>query len=120
MNPIGISNIPVDLNALPSAAVERYRQTDIGKDLSEEQTKQVAKDFESVLLHKLLDAMKKTVPESNLFETGISKQFQDIFWFHLAQEMADQGGLGIWKMIYQQMNLSSEGAKGVAALENEQ
>ena len=119
MNPFEIPSMGADLNALASAAVERYRQADIGKDLSQEQAKQVAKDFESVLLHKLLDAMKKTVPESDLFETGISKQFQDIFWFHMAQEMADQGGLGIWKMIYQQMNRSSEGAKGVAALENE-
>ncbi len=119
MNPVGIPENPVNLSSLTSVGLERYGRGDFGKDLNDEQAKQVAKDFESVLLHKLLDAMKKTVPESNLFETGISKQFQDIFWLHLAQEMADQGGLGIWKMIYQQMNRSAEGAKGVAALENE-
>ena len=65
-----------------------------------------------------VDVAKEAV-KSDLFETGISKQFQDIFWFHLAQEMADQGGLGIWKMVYQQMNRSAQGAKVVGALENE-
>ena len=111
---------PVNLSGLGSVSLERYGQAESSKSKSEGQLEQAAEDFESVLLHKLLDAMKKTVPESNLFETGISKQFQDIFWFHLAQEMADQGGLGIWKMLYEQMKQGAGGDEVVGRVETEQ
>ena len=87
--------------------------------ISEQKKIQAAKDFESVLLQKLLDAMKKTVPESGLFEGGISEQVQDIFWFYLAQDMAKQGGMGLWKTIYEQISQSLEHPKGVSAVENE-
>ena len=59
-----------------------------------------AKDFESVLLLRLLEEMKRTIPESGLLETGITKQVQDIFWYYLAQDMASKGGLGLWKELH--------------------
>lgn len=58
-----------------------------------------AKDFESVLLHKLMEEMARTIPESGLLKSGISKQIQGIFWLYLAQEVADGGGLGLWRDI---------------------
>ena len=61
-----------------------------------------AKDFESVLLHRLLGEMRRTIPESGLLSNGISKQLEDIFWMYLAQEMAERGGLGLWKELYKQ------------------
>ena len=70
-----------------------------------------AKDFESVLLYRLLEEMKRTIPESGLLETGISKQVQDIFWFYLAQDMADKGGIGLGKELYRQMNQSTDQQK---------
>ena len=117
MNPSMIPIRPIDLNTVASLGIERYRQAGPAKEISNEQAKQVAKDFESVLLHKLLDAMKKTIPESDLFETGISEQFRDIFWFHLAQEMGKQGGLGIWKMLYRQIEQSAHSSEGTSILE---
>jgi len=62
--------------------------------------KKVAKDFESILLYKLMEEMQKTVPDSGLLSSGISKQVQGIFWYYLAQEVADGGGIGLWKEIY--------------------
>lgn len=58
-----------------------------------------AKDFESVLLHKLMEEMSRTIPESGLVNSGISKQIQGIFWSFLAEEVADNGGLGLWRDI---------------------
>jgi Rod binding domain-containing protein len=66
---------------------------------------QAAKDFESLLIHKVLEEMKRTIGESGLLEDGTSQQVQDIFWFYLAGELANQGGLGLWKEIYRQMDL---------------
>ena len=61
-----------------------------------------AQDFESVLLHRLMSEMQNTVPESGLLESGVGDQVRSIFWFYLAQDVADKGGLGLWKDLYRQ------------------
>ena len=58
-----------------------------------------AKDFESVLLNQLLQEMSRTIPDSGLTGSGVSKQIKSIFWSFLAEEVADQGGLGLWRDI---------------------
>ena len=60
---------------------------------------QAAKDFESVLIHQLMDTMAKTIPDSGLTSNGVSKQVQGMFWSFLADEVADNGGMGMWKDI---------------------
>jgi len=66
-----------------------------------ESREQVAKDFESVLINKLLDEMKNTIGDWGFEKDGICKQAQGIFWLYLAQDIANQGGLGLWKDIYE-------------------
>ena len=63
-----------------------------------------ARDFESVFLYKVLEEMRRTIPESGLLETGISKQVQGIFWYYLAQDLAEKGGIGLGKELYRQMS----------------
>ena len=62
-----------------------------------------AKDFESVLLHRVLNEMKNTIGESGLLDSAVTSQIQDIFWFYLAQELSDKGGLGLGSEIYSAM-----------------
>ncbi len=63
-----------------------------------------AKDFEAVLIYKLLEEVKKTIPESGLLGGGAqTRQMQDIFWHYLSDELAAQGGFGMWKQIYGQI-----------------
>ena len=69
--------------------------------LSEQKKIQAAKDFESVLLGKLLDEMKRTVGDWGLEESADSKQTQGIFLLYLSRHLANNGGLGLWKDIYQ-------------------
>jgi Rod binding domain-containing protein len=71
------------------------------KSISEEKKKQVAKDFESVLLNKLLDEMKNSIVDWGLEKDAASKQTQGIFWLYLGRDIANNGGLGLWKDIYQ-------------------
>ncbi len=59
-----------------------------------------ARDFESVLLYRLLEEMRRTIPDSGLLETAQSKQMQGLFWFYLAEEVARRGGLGLWRQIH--------------------
>jgi len=71
---------------------------------SEEQKKRTAKDFESVLVNKLLDEMKNTVGNWGFEKDGPSSQVQGIFWLYLAREVGSNGGVGLWKDIYQYLN----------------
>jgi Rod binding domain-containing protein len=60
---------------------------------------QAARDFESVLLNQLMQEMSRTIPESGLVDSGTSKQIQSMFWSFLAEEVADNGGMGLWRDI---------------------
>lgn len=71
------------------------------KNISDEKKKQVAKDFESVLLNKLLDEMKNSIVDWGLEKDAASKQTEGIFWLYLGRNIANNGGLGLWKEIYQ-------------------
>lgn len=67
---------------------------------SEEKKKQIAKDFESILLNKLLGEMQNTIGDWGFEEDGPSKQIQGIFYLFLARDVANNGGIGLWKEIY--------------------
>ena len=72
--------------------------------ISEEKKEQVAKDFESVLLTKLLDEMKKSIVDWGSEKDGASKQIHGIFWLYLGRDIANNGGLGLWKDIYKSLS----------------
>jgi Rod binding domain-containing protein len=76
--------------------------------ISEENKKQIAKDFESVLLSRLLDEMKNTIGDWGFDKDGASEQIQGIFWLYLARDIANKGGFGMWKDIYQFLTNSNQ------------
>lgn len=86
----------------PPAPLENLRQSEL-KNVSDEKRKQIAKDFESVLINKMLDEMKNTIGSWGFEKDGPSNQIQGIFWLYLARDIGDNGGLGLWKDIYQFM-----------------
>jgi len=90
---------------LPSTRLEHLDKID---GASEERKKQIAKDFESLLLNKLLDEMENTIGDWGFEKDGPSKQIQGIFWLYLAEELANNGGIGLWKDIYQSIDNSEQ------------
>jgi Rod binding domain-containing protein len=97
--------------SLPSP-LENLSQTSLGKEItklscceadnvSEDKKKQAAKDFESVLINKLLDAMQSTIGQLGLEQDAASGQIQGIFSLYLSRHIANNGGFGLWKDIYQ-------------------
>ncbi len=71
--------------------------------IPEQKKEQIAKDFESILLSKLLDEMKNSIGNWGFEESAASGQIQGIFWLYLGRHLADNGGLGMWKDIYQNL-----------------
>ncbi len=61
----------------------------------------MAKEFEAVLLDRILQNMKKTIGQWGFEKDGATRQAEGLFWLYLAKDLSNQGGLGIWKDIYQ-------------------
>lgn len=64
---------------------------------TQKRTEQAAKDFESVLLTKVLEEMQNTVSQFSTEEEAGSEQVKGMFTLFLARDVADKGGLGLWK-----------------------
>jgi Rod binding domain-containing protein len=71
--------------------------------IPEQKKEQIAKDFESILLSQLLDEMKSSIGDWGFEESASSEQIQGIFWLYLARHLANNGGLGMWRDIYQNL-----------------
>jgi Rod binding domain-containing protein len=100
-----ILSMPLEsLSQTPSyQKIAKLREGEPG-EISDDEKEQIAKDFESVLLHKLFDEMKNTIENWGGDEDVASEQVQGIFWLYLSRHIADNGGLGMWKDIYQYLN----------------
>jgi len=79
--------------------------------LAEQKKEQIAKDFESILLGKLLDEMKNSIGDWGFEESAASEQMQGIFWLYLARHLANNGGLGMWRDIYQSLTNPEQTSK---------
>ena len=95
---------PADPASLMDARPQAARlRSPAGRDAAQQKAAvQAAKDFESIFLHRLLGEMKRTIPDSGLVSDATGDQMRDIFWFYLAQGLADSGGMGLWKEVYRQ------------------
>ena len=69
--------------------------------LPEEKKKQIAKDFESIFIQKILGEMHNTVGDWGSEKDGASEQVQGIFELYMAADIANNGGFGLWKDLYQ-------------------
>ena len=94
------SNLILTGKVLPPTLLGQIKNTEAVGDAKK---KQFAKDFESVFINKLLDEMKNTIGDWGNEKDGASKQIDGIFWLHLARDIADNGGFGMWKDIYQSL-----------------
>jgi len=82
--------------------IENLRADEID-NVSDEQKKQIAKDFESVLINKLLEQAGSTIGDFGFDQDGASQQIQGMFWLYLARDVANKGGFGLWKDLYEFM-----------------
>ncbi len=72
---------------------------------SPKELQKATEDFEAVLLNMVLKSMWKTIPKSDLFEKSNSTQIYDgLMLSSLSEEMAKNGGMGVAKVLYQQLS----------------
>ncbi len=87
------------------AKAESSKNTLKNEPKSQYELQKATQDFEAVLLNMVIKAMWKTIPESGLFEKNNSTQiYEGLMHTSLSEEMARNGGMGIAKVLYQQLS----------------
>jgi len=96
--------LPMDLESATPEAVA---------DMSDLKKKELAKDFESILLTRLFSEVKASISASSFDEDSGSDQIHGMFWSFLAEDVADKGGFGLWQDLYQHFKeMDGTGATG--------
>ena len=70
----------------------------------DEKLKKACQDFQSILIKKMLDAMRDTVQETGMLDGGhAEKIFEDRLYNEYAQKMSQSAGFGLDEMIYREL-----------------
>jgi len=81
----------------------RMERPRAGED-SRSELEQVAAGFDAILARQLLREMRDSVLKSSLFGEGLASEiYQEMFDDYLAEAIGKAGGLGLGKMLVQQM-----------------
>jgi len=75
---------------------------------------EVAAQFESIFLQQMLKSMRDATVKSDLFDSSQMDTYQSMADQQLALQLAEQGGIGLARMMVEQMQTSGlvEEAKG--------
>ena len=106
-----------DVNLMQTAATDfQLRTSNTDKTLATVQSRMrgdhhsdadlenAAEQFESLLLNFMIREMRATVPESTLFPQSMTEEiFTGMLDEQIAGEMAQNGGIGISRMIFNQL-----------------
>jgi len=105
LNPMGADSTIFQLRAssadqtLSTARSGLQRNND-----SDDPLENASKQFESLLLNFMIREMRATVPESTLFPPSMAEDiFKGMLDEQIAGEMAQNGGIGISRMIFNQL-----------------
>ena len=69
-------------------------------DKSDAQKRKLARDFESILLTRFFDEVRRSIGNCGFEEDPAGQQIHGLFWSYLAQDVADKGGFGLSEDIY--------------------
>ena len=97
-----LSDRPVPDGQVGNTGKAIQRLGEVKVDFEDERRKKVARDFESIFVHEILKSMKDTIPDSDMADSS-SQQIKSMYWSFMADAIADRGGFGLWKQIYELM-----------------
>ena len=83
------------------------KKTEIAGD--DPKLKKACQDFEAIFLHHMLKTMRSSIPEGGLIEAGAGeKVFRDMLDETWAKQLSERGGIGIARMLYEDMKKQPE------------
>jgi peptidoglycan hydrolase FlgJ len=71
---------------------------------NQDSLKQLCQDFESVFINSLFQEMRKSIPDEGYLERSLGMNiFQEMMDMEVAGEMSRKGGLGLGRLLYEQL-----------------
>ncbi len=92
------------------------------QDSAAQKLQDVARKFAGVLLQQMFKQAQQNIEQMDTDEEEESEdaggeQIQSLYWSQMSDLVSEQGGVGLWKSIYQQMaqqvNLPTDAAAGL-------
>ena len=100
-------------NQLTDKNLQRLRgQSEFGKGASQKEMEKVARDFESVVINKLFESMRKAIPKSDLLDSSAMDMYQTMMDQEMAKEMSKQKGMGMGEMVYNDLSRMNKLLRG--------
>ena len=78
------------------------------KEQPNEAAKEVAQQFESIFVNMMMDAMRDATPKDSLFNSDQMGTYQDMFDKQLSLSLSTDGGLGLARIIEEQITRGSQ------------
>jgi len=76
---------------------------------------EVAKKFESLLIHQMLKEMRKTIQKSELLNSFSLQQYESMLDEEIANTMAEDRGIGLADMLFYQLSRLEDAADPTAS-----
>jgi flagellar protein FlgJ len=72
---------------------------------NKKELRQACRDFEALFIHKMLQTMRKSIPDNGMLDGGLAEDiYTDMLDQQIAQAAADRESLGIATVIYEEMS----------------
>lgn len=96
-------NISIDPRTVLSAENIKNKAT-APKDATLRKLRNSCREFEAIYINEMYKTMRKTVPDSGLFEKDMANTlYQEMLDMEMARETASGDGMGIGKAMYEQL-----------------
>lgn len=102
---IDIVNQNLAASSLQKTQAKANTSPSTQKELKEEQLKEAAEGFESILIHTMLKSMRKGLPGNAVFpESNSTNIYQSMYDQYLAETLSSQNSsIGIREFLFQQL-----------------
>jgi Rod binding domain-containing protein len=97
--------------------LKKFERLGQGAD-DDKQLREAAQGFESIFIGKLWERMRATVPKDNYLHSKEEEFYLSMFDRELSQKMAEAGGLGLGKLLYDSLKDKLNEASHEAATPN--
>ena len=94
-------------------SVDNRNEEQFAESIEQKKLLEACKDFEAILLNKLLSSMRESIPEGGLFEKSYGEKiYQSMLDEEMTKEWAHGKGTGIGELLYKQLSRSIKPSAG--------
>lgn len=91
------------------------------EEMTDKEIREIATDFESLFVRQILKEMRKTIPKNGFLEQSNStRMYMEMGDDALAKEIAQQGGLGVADLVFEQLKDARDNLFSAAEIAKQQ